>query len=383
MKIALVHDQLQEFGGAERVLIALHDIFPKAPVYTAFVNQTTAKKNIRDFERWNVVTSWAAKIPFIGKLYSPLRFLAPAIWESFDFSEFDVVMSSSGWYMCKGIKTRSASSGSSTRPFHISYVHHPPRYLYGYETAVEWQKYWPVKIYATIVNYFLRRWDYLSSQRPDVLIANSEETKRRIKRIYNRDSRVIYPPVEIPDSSKVHKVYKVVKSPNEKYYVTVSRLGKAKHIDLLIQSANINKFNLKIVGKGRELNFLKSIAGDTVEFVTEADDKKRDELIANARAFLFASVDEEFGIAPVEAMGFGTPVIAYDSGGLRETVIQGENGFLFKELNPQSLYEEVKKLESLSDEEYLGMRRSARKESEKYSFERFKKEILAIIPKTP
>ena len=376
MRIALVHDQLQEFGGAERVLIALHEIFPNAPVYTAFLNQTTAKKNIRDFSRWKIITSWAAKIPFIGKLYSPLRFLAPAIWESFDFSEFDVVVSSSGWYMCKGIKIRSTGSGSSAHPLHISYIHHPPRYLYGYETAVEWQKYWPVKIYATIVNFFLRRWDYLSSQRPDVLIANSEETKKRIKKLYNRDSTVIYPPVSIPSKASIK--YQVS---SIGYYVTVSRLGKAKHIDLLIQSANINKFNLKIVGKGRELKFLKSIAGDTVEFVTDADDQKRDELIAHAKAFLFASVDEEFGIAPVEAMGFGTPVIAYDSGGLKETVTQEANGFLFKELNPQSLYEEIKKLESLSEEKYLEMRRSARKESEKYSFDRFNKEILSLIPR--
>lgn len=376
MRIALVHDQLQEFGGAERVLIALHEIFPNAPVYTAFLNQTTAKKNIRDFSRWKIATSWAAKIPFIGKLYSPLRFLAPAIWESFDFSEFDVVVSSSGWYMCKGIKIRSTGSGPSAHPLHISYIHHPPRYLYGYETAVEWQKYWPVKIYATIVNFFLRRWDYLSSQRPDVLIANSEETKKRIKKLYNRDSTVIYPPVSIPSKASIK--YQVS---SIGYYVTVSRLGKAKHIDLLIQSANINKFNLKIVGKGRDLKFLKSIAGDTVEFVSDADDQKRDELIAHAKAFLFASVDEEFGIAPVEAMGFGTPVIAYDSGGLKETVTQEANGFLFKELNPQSLYEEINKLESLSEEKYLEMRRSARKESEKYSFDRFKKEILSLIPR--
>lgn len=370
MKIALVHDQLQEFGGAERVLIALHDIFPKAPVYTAFLNPKTAKKNINDFYKWNIVTSWAAKIPLIGKLYSPLRFLAPSIWESFDFSEFDVVISSSGWYMCKGIKT-------SKPTVHISYIHHPPRYLYGYETAVEWQKYWPVKIYATIVNYFLRKWDYSSSQRADVFIANSEETKRRIKKLYNRDSTVIYPPVNIPKVSSIK--YQV---PSIEYYVTVSRLGKAKHIDLLIQTANVNKLNLKVVGKGRELDYLKSLAGDTIEFITDAPDQQRDSLLKDAKAFLFASVDEEFGIAPIEAMGFGTPVIAYDSGGLKETVSHGLNGFLFKELSAESLYEEIKKLKALSEGKYLEMRKNARKESEKYSFEVFRKKILALIPKS-
>lgn len=366
MKIALVHDQLQEFGGAERVLIALHDIFPNAPVYTAFINKQTAKKNINDFEKWKIVTSWASRVPFIGKLYSPLRFLAPLIWESFDFSDFDMVISSSGWYMCKGIKTKNPT-------IHISYVHHPPRYLYGYETAVEWQKYWPVRIYATIVNYFLRKWDYSSSQRPDILIANSEETKKRIKKLYNRDSTVIYPPVDIPKVSIIK--YKVS---DADYYVTVSRLGKAKHIDLLIQSSNVHKFKLKIVGKGRDLEFLKSLAGESVEFITNASDQERDELLKNAKAFLFASVDEEFGIAPIEAMAFGTPVIAYDSGGLKETVKNGINGFLYNELSTESLLRAIKKLEELSSEVFLDMRKASRKESEKYSFERFKREIVDL-----
>ena len=368
MKIALVHDQLQEFGGAERVLFALHEIFPEAPVYTAFINQDNAKKNIKDLYRWDIRTSWASKIPFIGKLYSPLRFLAPLIWESFDYSAYDVVISSSGWYMCKGIKTQKPTT-------HISYIHHPPKYLYGYETAVEWQKYPVVKLYANIVNFFLKKWDFSSSKRPNILIANSHETQQRIKRFYNRDSIVIYPPVDIP--KQVPSFEFQVPS----YYVTVSRLGRAKHVDLLIQMANVQKVRLKVVGKGRDLYYLSSLAGDTVEFITDASDQERDELLKNAKAFLFASVDEEFGIAPVEAMGFGTPVIAYDSGGLRETVKQGLNGFLFNELTLGSLSNAVNKLEKLSEDAYLKMRMAARSVSENYTFENFKKEILSLIPK--
>lgn len=367
MKIALVHDQLQEFGGAERVLIALHDIFPEAPVYTAFINKETAKRNIKDLNQWDIRTSWASRIPFIGKLYSPLRFLAPSIWESFDFSHYDVVISSSGWYMCKGIKTPRSTN-------HISYIHHPPKYLYGYETAVEWQRYPVVKLYATIVNYFLKKWDVSSSKRPDILIANSHETQRRIKRFYHRDSVVIYPPVEIPNKVSSTKLQ------DSSYYITVSRLGRAKHIDLLIQAANVKKFKLKVVGRGRDLNYLQSLAGESVEFITDASDQERDALLKNAKAFLFASVDEEFGIAPVEAMGFGTPVIAYNSGGLKETIKQGLNGFLFEELSQESLSIAIDKLEKMSEEKYLRMRLAARTVSEGYSFERFKREILSLLP---
>ena len=372
MKIALVHDQLQEFGGAERVLFALHEIFPDAPVYTAFQNPTTAKKNLPQHETWDIRESWASKIPWIGKLYSPLRFLAPSIWESFDFSEYDLVLSSSGWYMCKGIKTRHSTK-------HISYIHHPPRYLYGYETAVEWQKYWPVKIYAYVVNAYLRRWDYRSSQRPDVLLANSEETMRRIQRLYSRNATVVYPPVSIPPKN-------AVTTESQDYFITVSRLAKAKHIDLLIKTANKHRWKLRIVGNGRDLPSLQKIAGDSIEFITQADDQLRDELLRGAKAFLFASVDEEFGIAPVEAMGYGTPVIALKSGGLIETVHDGVNGFLFDKHTDDSLQSAVAKLQKLSPAKYRTMRVTARKEAERYSFDRFKKEICTVVEqstKTP
>lgn len=368
MKIALVHDQLQEFGGAERVLYALHEIFPDAPIYTAFQNPAIAANNLPHYSSWDIRQSWASKIPWIGKLYSPLRFLAPMIWESFDFSMYDVVVSSSGWYMCKGIKSKKPT-------VHLSYIHHPPRYLYGYETAVEWQKYWPVKIYAYVVNAYLRRWDYHSSQRPDVLLANSQETRRRIRKLYGRDSTVIYPPVSIPPKH-------AATTDSQDYFITVSRLAKAKHIDLLIKTANKHRWRLKIVGNGRDLPSLQKIAGDTIQFVTQADDHLRDELLRGAKAFLFASVDEEFGIAPVEAMGFGTPVIALKSGGLIETVHDGVNGFLFDKLTDDALQFAVEELQKLSPAQYRRMRVTARKEAERYSYDRFKKEMLQVVEKS-
>lgn len=365
MKVAIVHDQLREFGGAERVLVSIKELFPDAPVYTSTFSLQTLGEHRELVKDWDVRVSWFGKIPFINRLYSPLRFLTPLIWESFDFSGYDLVISSTGSWMCKGVKTEKPT-------VHVSYIHHPPRYLYGYETAVEWQKHLIIKIYGTFINHFLRIWDFEASKRPDHLIANSVETKRRIEKFYRRDSSVIYPPVSIPNEMPP-------KGGNKGYFITVSRLAKAKHVDLLIRTANKYGFPLKVVGVGRDMQFLRSIAGKTVEFLGNLTDEGLKNAYAGAKAFLFASVDEEFGIAPVEAMGYGLPVIAFASGGLKETVIEGKNGYLYRKQDEASLMDEIRKLESLNPKDYEAMRKTARKESEKYTDQEFKKQLLSLI----
>jgi glycosyltransferase involved in cell wall biosynthesis len=364
IKVALVHDQLTEFGGAERVLIALKKIFPQADIYTSVFNLSSLKPFDKIIKDWSIHTSWFDKIPIVRNYYSPFRFLTPLIWESFDFSNYDLVISSSGSWMSKGIKVKKPT-------IHISYIHHPPRYLYGYETAIEWQKYLPIRIYAYFVNHFLRLWDFQSSQKPDYLIANSIETQKRISKFYRRDSIVIYPPVDIP--KKIDFV-----APKN-YYLTVSRLAKAKHIDVLIKAANKQNFAIKIVGKGRDEKYLKSIAGKTVEFLNNVSDEQLKDLYKNAKAFLFASVDEEFGIAPVEAMGYGLPVIAYNSGGIPEYLKDNVNGYLFNNLNENSLIEKIKILENLPEEKYQNLKIKARKTAERFSFENFKNNILSFL----
>lgn len=367
MKVAIVHDQLREFGGAERVLVSLKELFPQAPVFTSTYDPDSFETHKNLIKTWNVQTSWFGKIPIVNRFYSPLRFLTPWIWGSFDFSDYDLVISSSGSWMCKGIKTKHPT-------IHISYIHHPPRYLYGYETAIEWQKYLLIKIYGNIINHFLRIWDYHSSQRADYYIANSEETKRRIKKFYRREATVIYPPVTIPK-----KLSNLSTSQPSNYYITVSRLARAKHVDVLIKAANKSKFRLKIVGAGKDEKYLKSIAGKTVEFLGNINDQELTQIYKHAKAFLFASVDEEFGIAPVEAMGYGLPVIAYKSGGLPETVSDGHNGYLFEKLTPDSLIQKSKKFESLTEKEKTEMKIQARKTAENFTEEKFKKKILDFI----
>lgn len=367
-KIAIVHDHILEFGGAERVFVTLKRMFPDADVYTAAYNKSLLEQRAPDSKDWHITESWAARIPFFRRLYSPLRFLTPWIWESFDFTGYDVVISSSGWFMSKGIITRPETK-------HISYVHHQPRYLYYYATSVEWQKFLLIKIYAHFINHFLRMWDFTSSQRPDILLANSEETQRRIKKFYRRDSHVVYPPVDLADEKNVD-----TSAENKEYYVVVSRLSKMKHIDLIIQAVEKAGLKLKIVGTGRDEEYLKSFAStDNVTFEGHLSDSAFAELFKHAKGFIMASIDEEFGIAPVEAMSYGVPVIAFASGGLKETVQDGKNGLQFGELTVESLGEALGKFEALSASEHEKMRKSARTSSESYSEEVFHKKIRELI----
>jgi glycosyltransferase involved in cell wall biosynthesis len=367
MKVALVHDQLREFGGAERVLVSLKKIFPQADIFTTTFDLNSLGSHKKLIKNWKIHVSWFGKIPFLNKFYSPFRFLTPLIWESFNFSKYDLVISSSGSWMSKGIKTKKPT-------LHIAYIHHPPRYLYGYETAIEWQKYFFIKIYGYIVNHFLRIWDFTSTQRANYLIANSIETQRRIEKFYRRDSTVIYPSVNVPDRF----IDPFIGKPNN-YFLTVSRLARAKHIDILIKAANMAKFKLKIVGSGRDEERLRQLAGPTVEFLGNLTDEKLKKTYINGQAFLFASRDEEFGIAPVEAMGYGLPVIAFKSGGIPEYVVNGKNGYLLDELNESLLVKKVNELTSLSKEKYLIMRKEARKTAENFSEENFKKNILNFV----
>jgi len=367
MKVALVHDHFLEFGGAERVVVSLKNIYPDADVYTSYYDPRRLGKHAKLLEKWNIRTSWADRVWGMKRLHSPLRFVYPWIWESFDFSDYDLVISSSATSMSRGIITRPDT-------LHISYVHHPPRYLYGYETAREWRKHWPIRVYAHLINFGLRSWDYDAAQRPDYLIANSHETALRIKKFYDRESTVIYPPVTIPKDEPGTQA-------KTDYYITTSRLARAKHIDILIRACNQLELPLRIIGSGRDLERLRVLAGPTIEFLTDLDDPARDKQLAGAKGFLFASRDEDFGIAPVEAMGYGVPVIAYGSGGLLETVKPGKNGLLYDELTVESLARAIAKYERLSAREIKSMRQSARKMSKTYSQQEFAAQITSFVKK--
>lgn len=402
MKIAIVHDFLREYGGAERVVEAMHEIWPEAPLYTSFVDWKSLGDHAKRFKGWDIRTSWVQDNWVMRKFHSPLRFLAPQVWESFDLSDYDVVITSSGWFIDRGVITKRGPAarqphvhpqGDPVRgaprlasplngALHICYIHHPPRNLYGYATGSNLQKYWPVKVYSTVVNFFLRHYDFETAQRVDYFIANSKETARRVQKFYRRDSTVIYPPVEVNPKFEILNSKQIRNSKSQKeenrrgYYVSVGRLTWAKRVDFIIQAANRLKLPLKIVGKGKEETYLRSIAGPTVEFVGGVSDEELSKLYAGAKALIFCALDEDFGIVPVEAMTYGTPVVALAQGGVVETVIDGKTGVLFKEAIEASLVEAIQRLE---DSKTVRWEENCIKQAKKFSKERFQKELKTFV----
>ncbi len=374
MNIALVHDYLREYGGAERVVEVLHEIWPEAPLYTAFIDRTSLGEHASRFDGWDIRTSWVQKNIFVKKYISPLRFLAPKIWSSFDLSQYDVVLSSSGWFMCRGValnrekeKVLSTKYLNLSTPLHISYIHHPPRNLYGYATGSDLQKYALVRAYATVVNFFLRQYDFRAAQAVDLFIANSKETARRVEKFYRRDSTLIYPPIDIPPTTD-HRP--------RTYFLSVGRLTWSKRIDLAIQACNDLNLPLKIVGVGKEDKFLRSIAGPTIEFAGGVSDEKLAELYAGAKALIFSALNEDFGMVPVEAMAHGTPVIGLAQGGVKETIVDGKTGFLFDSPDVESL--------KIAIHTFQKSKISAKNciaQAKEFSKERFKRVIQEFVDK--
>lgn len=381
MKIALVHDQISEYGGAERVLEALGEIYPEAPIYTAFYRKDS--EAWKRFKHKKIIASWVQNIPFFTtKLHSPLRFLAPMIWGSFDFSKYDVVISSASWYVTKGVTSNMQHvTGNKKPPIEICYCHTPPRWLYGYKTSVEWQKFWPVRVYAAIVGHFMRMYDFDAAQRVDYFIANSQEVAGRIKKFYRRDATVIYPPVGLASSG--HQLASSEKKRD--YYFIVSRIVGAKGLDLAVEAATKLGMKLKIAGSAAgyytEHKKLQKIARGKVEFLGQVSDEELVKLYSGAKAFLALAADEDFGITPVEAMSCGTPVIAYYGGGYKETVIDGKTGLFFHNLTVESLVAVIKKFETLRQAQGDKMREECKKQADKFSKARFKKAIREFVSK--
>ncbi len=336
MKIALVHDYLREYGGAERVLMALHQLWPKSPIYTAF--KTGGSTAAKEFAKAEVRESFLAPLIKHKNLYSPLRFFAPLIWRSFNLEDFDLVITSSSWYITRGFRT-----GKKTKI--VCYCHTPPRYLYGYPTSVEWQRYLPIKIYALVVNHFLRQVDYRSAQQVDHFIVNSKNVQNRVKKFYRRDSTVIYPPVKAKEIARATKNLKT-----EDYFLIVSRLVGAKGIELAAEVAKTAKVKIKIVGEPAGLRWLggklEQLKNPYLEFLGRVSDKQLYQLYGRCRAFLALAEDEDFGIAPVEAQAAGRPVIAFRGGGFLESVVEGKTGCFIDDLKPKTLAKTLKEFKT-------------------------------------
>ncbi len=367
-KVALAHDYLREYGGAERVLEVLHEIFPEAPLYTAYYNPDGLGGTLKRFKDWDIRTSWFQKFPFANRLLSPFRIFGPLMFESFDLSEYDLVISSSSaTHLAKAVITKPET-------LHLSYIHTPPRFLYGYVTSINYKKHWWTRIGGEIINHFMRIYDFEVSQRPDILIANSKNIQKRIKKFYRRDSIVIYPPVDL---AEFH-----LKKTKGNYFLALNRLVRGKGVDVIIEAANRLDILLKVAGTGPEMETLKKVSGKNVEFLGWVSDEERVKLLSNAKALIVAAEDEDFGITSIEAQAAGTPVIAPASGGFLETVIDGKTGLLYGgpgQVTAEALVEVLQKFSAKGGPSSGWDPKECRKNAEKFSKERFKKEILNLV----
>ena len=368
MKIALVHDYLKEVGGAEKVLMALKEIWPEASVYTAykFPKYWGQYKDLLD--GWDIRETWARYLPLADRLLSYYTIPSPLFFSMLDLSGYDVVIvSQTGAYFPNGVMV-----GEKTKL--ITYCHTPPRFLYGYPTARNERHKWYLRPISEVVNHVLRMVDFKWAQRPTVFVANSKNIASRIRKFYRREAEVIYPPIEIKNSKTQE-----LKNSKRDYYLIVSRIVGSKNIELAVEAANKYGFKLKVAGRpigssGKEI--VKLIKGKTVEYLGEVSEEERKKLLSEAKGFLALESEADFGMTTVEPMVYGTPVIAFRAGGYLETVVDSKTGVFFDELTPESLWQAMQKFEKVK---WSGV--ALRKRAQKFSKERFKKQMLELVHK--
>ena len=359
MRVALVHDYLNQLGGEERVLRVLADMFPRAPIYCAvYDNERTAGI----FEDRDIVTSWMQNLPFSSSHHRLLSGLMPFTVESLDLRDFDLVISSTASFV-KGILLKPGAS-------HVCYLNTPTRFLWDDSVSYLKRSFVPsgFQSLASFALSLTRGWDYQASKRPDYLIANSEFVSRRIQKYYKRKAQVIYPPVEIGKFS-INTTSRI----EDDYYLMVGRLIDYKRFDLGIGACNKLGKKLKIAGLGPEYLNLKSISGSNVEFLGYVSELELRNLYAGAKALIWPQ-EEDFGIVQVEALASGCPVIALSAGGALEVVREGMNGVFFDSQDLGSVVEAINRFE-LSRFDSVAITKSAQKFDKRYFIEGFSKYI--------
>jgi glycosyltransferase involved in cell wall biosynthesis len=381
LKIALVHDFLDQYGGAERVLEALCEMFPEAPIFTLLYDKERLRGKFADRE---IQASFLQKFPeFLRKRKKWLLPFMPTAPETFNLRDYDLIISSSGAWS-KGIITR-------LNTIHISYMHSPMRFVWDANEDYLKQKKGSKEIgfLARLILNYIRIWDKAASDRPDYLIANSKYTQQRIEKYYRRDSKVIYPPVSFCHSERSASEVEESNSENssrsldyarddkslQHYFLVVSRLSAYKKIDKIIETFNKLGLPLLIIGEGEDEKRLKSLARKNISFLGFQKEENLQKIYAKARAFIFANEDD-FGIAPVEAMLQGTPVLALRRGGILETVIEGKTGEFFDSNEPEIIADCVRRF---TEKENSYDKEDIKSRAGEFSKERFKRELGEYI----
>lgn len=329
MKVALVYDRVNKWGGAERVLLALHELFPDAPLYTSVYNPQSAPW-AKVFPK--VEISFLQNFPLASSKHELYLWLMPLAFESFDFKEYDLVIS----------VTSEAAKGIIAQPktFHLCYLLTPTRYLWSGEG--EYFNNPLKKVLAYPVIKYLKFWDKIAANRPDSIVSISAEVTTRCKKYYGRRSQIIYPPVDVEKFPRRQSNWRV-KARIEKsglpwgeYFLIVGRLVSYKKIDLVISVFNQMKWPLVIVGVGSEEKNLKKLAGETIFFAGKVREGELPIYYQGCQALVFPQ-NEDFGIVAVEAQAAGKPVVAFRAGGALETVVEGKTGVFFEYQTPESL----------------------------------------------
>jgi glycosyltransferase involved in cell wall biosynthesis len=367
LRVAVVHDWLPVFAGAERVLAEILGIVPQADVFT-LVDFLEGKD--RDFLKGHEVkTSFMQRLPWAKSMYRRYLPLAPLAIEQFDLRAYDLVVSSS-YVVAKAVLT-------GPHQLHVSYVHTPVRFAwdqqFDYIDLLRKKGRVTRRVFQATLHY-LRLFDTITATRPDRIVVNSNYVRARVRKYWGRDAEVIYPPVNVTVDSDLP-----AEAPEpglDPYYVTVSRLVPYKRIDLIVDAfTGMPEKRLVVIGDGPERRALENRAGTNVTFMGYVEDPEVRRVTASARAFVFAA-REDFGIAPVEAMAAGVPVIAYGVGGVVETVIDGETGIHFPEQTPASIEEAVATFENRG---VRGDLVQLKEHASKFSAERFRLEFSACL----
>ena len=331
MKLAIVCSWLNQYGGAERVLEVVHDMYPDAPVYTSIYRPETLPEAYRS---WDIRTSFLNRIPLVRRKHQFLLPLYPLAFESLDLRGYDVVLSLTSGFS-HGVLTPANTP-------HVCYCLTPARFLWSYHAYIEREGVGRLT-QAALQPYLksLRQWDRLAADRVDRFVAISRTVQRRIYKVYRRESEIVYPPVLLQEAQEG------VSPPEpEDYYLVVSRLIPYKRIDLAVEAFNRLGLPLRIIGEGRDGPMLRAMAKDNIRFdgYVAGDQVVRREM-ARCKAFIFPG-EEDFGLTPLEAMSSGRPVIAYAGGGALDTVIEGRTGVFFHEPTVESLMEAVERCEA-------------------------------------
>ncbi len=357
MKVALVYDRVNKWGGAERVLLAFHKIFPEADLYTSVYNKEKA-----DWAKvFNIKASFLQNFPLAKSSHQLFATLMPIAFESLTFDGYDLVIS----------VTSESAKGIITKPgtLHVCYCLTPNRYLWS--SFNDYFKNPLLRLISKPAVLYLRNWDKIAAQRPDKFIAISTAVQDRIKKYYGRDSEVIYPPLQMPISNHRSEIG----NQNNGYFLVVSRLERVsyKKIDIAIKACNELKLPLKIVGTGKGEKKLKKLAGPTVEFLGQLTDEELSYYYKNCRALLFPGI-EDFGLVMAEAQAFGKPVIAFRGGGAIDIIKEGITGEFFDKQTPNSLKGTLAKFKDSSYNSKL-----CRENAERFSFEKFENDIKRFI----